>query len=271
MNFSAELSAAIVAAREAGAAIRREYETFVPIPDAPVTISTHVDRLAQDLILDSLAAAFPDDGFVAEEATASYDRLTKSGSRMWVVDPIDGTRGFAKKNGQFSVMVGLTIDGRPVVGAVYEPIPDILTYAAIDGGCFVQRGDAGPVKCRVRECAALADSIVVKSHTKPGMSAPEVAVLAPAGTIVTYSAGIKLALVARGEADIYPNDYSRFSDWDICAGHILVTEAGGTVTQLRGKPITYHRDGGKQAGGLLATNGRLHEAAVERLRTLPTA
>lgn len=267
-SYDIDLTIARDAACLAGDYIRREYDSFTPIPDAPVSISTHVDRGSQDLILDFLRSQCPDDAFRAEEDTPAYRACRTTGERVWVIDPIDGTRGFAKKNGQFSVMIGLTVNDRPVLGVVYEPITDVMTYAFQDGGCFVVRDGGDPVRCQVSERTSIDGCTVVKSHTKPGASAPEVAVLQPAKMIVTYSAGIKLAVVARGEADVYPNDYSRFSDWDICAGHILVTEAGGTVTQLRGEPVTYANTDFRQTGGLLATNGRLHDEAVARMKAM---
>jgi 3'-phosphoadenosine 5'-phosphosulfate (PAPS) 3'-phosphatase len=90
--------------------------------------------------------------------------------------------------------------------------------------------------------------------------------LRTARVVETYSAGVKLARVARGEADLYVNTYPSFHDWDICAGHILVEEAGGKVTGLAGEEIQYGLPGAGQSRGLLATNGVLHEAALERLK-----
>ena len=110
--------------------LRGEYEAFVAIPDAPVTISTHADRASQELILVFLHERFPTDALCAEESTPAFDVVPKSGHRAWVVDPIDGTRGFAKKVGQFSVMIGLLVDGKPVVGVVAEPAQDRSTFAA---------------------------------------------------------------------------------------------------------------------------------------------
>jgi 3'(2'), 5'-bisphosphate nucleotidase len=82
----------------------------------------------------------------------------------------------------------------------------------------------------------------------------------------TYSAGVKLARVARGEADLYVNSYTSFHDWDVCAGDLLVSEAGGTVTGLGGEALRYGLPGAWQRHGLLATNGLLHEAALKRLK-----
>ena len=108
--------------------------------------------------------------------------------------------------------------------------------------------------------------MLVQSHAKRGETLWPVAALKPRKVVETYSAGVKLAMVARGEVDLYVNTYPNFSDWDICAGDILVTEAGGTVTEIAGTPIQYGTAGNAQRGGLLATNGRLHAAAVDGLR-----
>jgi 3'-phosphoadenosine 5'-phosphosulfate (PAPS) 3'-phosphatase len=93
-----------------------------------------------------------------------------------------------------------------------------------------------------------------------------VELLQPGQVQETHSAGVKLALVARGEADLYVNHYPNFHDWDICAGHILVEEAGGVVTGLKGQPIHYGRPGAHQRHGLLAASAALHPLALERMR-----
>lgn len=264
MPFEEELAAAREAAARASDLLRREYETFVAIPDAPVTISTHADKASQELILAYLHDRFPADGLCAEESTPAFDSLPKGGRRAWVVDPIDGTRGFAKKVGQFSVMIGFLHEGRPVVGVVAEPAQHRTTFASLGGGCWTHTGDAEPTRCAV-SARGFGELVLVQSWAKTGMSPKPVQALAPARVIETYSGGVKLAHVARGEADVYANTYGTFADWDICAGHILVTEAGGTVTDLAGEPVAYQRDGFKQTRGLLATNGALHQEAITRL------
>jgi 3'(2'), 5'-bisphosphate nucleotidase len=189
------------------------------------------------------------------------------GPRLWVVDPIDGTRGFAKKNGEFSVMVGFVADGLLALGVVLEPAPRRLTYAVRGGGCWRHDGAAPrPEACRVSRTPTLAEAALTQSHSRPGETSRPVRLLRPRAVVESYSAGVKLARVARGEADLYVNTYANFHDWDICAGHILVTEAGGRVSGLRGEEIAYGRPGAWQRGGLLATNGTLHEAALAGLR-----
>ena len=112
----------------------------------------------------------------------------------------------------------------------------------------------------------LSAATLTQSRSKTAKASPVVAKLRPAKILETYSAGLKLAQVASGEADIYANIYPAFSDWDICAGHILVEEAGGRVTTLDGREIRYGLPGFAQTGGLLASNGRLHEKALLALK-----
>lgn len=263
-SYDAELIAALEVAEMAGELIRREYESFVAIPDAPATISTYVDKASQELILEYLHERFPDDALCGEESIPGYEHVPRSGPRAWVVDPIDGTRGFAKKTGQFSVMIGLLVAGKPVVGVVAEPAQNRMTYARIGGGCWSHVGDGTAISCRV--AAHRPDGLLlVQSWSRPGQISKPVAALKPKRVIETYSGGVKLAMVARGDADVYANTYETFFDWDICAGHILVTEAGGTVTNLAGNPIVYQAPDFAQRNGLLATHGPSHTEMVRRL------
>lgn len=266
-DYRTELTAAREAAARASDLLRREYESFVAIPDAPVTISTHADKASQELILGFLHDLFPTDALCAEESTPAFDALPKSGRRAWVVDPIDGTRGFAKKVGQFSVMIGFLVDGQPVVGVVAEPAQHRTTFASIGGGCWTHTGEGAPARCAV-SARGFDELVLAQSWLKTGMSPKPVKALSPVRVIETYSGGVKLAHVARGEADVYANTYEAFADWDICAGHLLVTEAGGTVTDLSGNPIAYQGANFKQTRGLIASNGAIHAEAVRRLAVL---
>jgi len=260
---------ALAAARKAADLIRRDYESFVAIPDAAVNICTETDRAAQEVILKHLHEALPDDSLCAEEATPTVDMAPKGARRLWVVDPIDGTRGFAMKNGEFSVMIGLIVDGELAVGVVDEPIQKRVTYAVKGQGCKVTVDGSAPRDCRVSSVATLKEAALIQSHSKkPGAVSDTVKALAPGRVIEVFSAGVKLAMVARGEGELYLNTYSKFHDWDICAGHLLVTEAGGDVTMLHGESIRYGQPDYAQHGGLLATNGRVHAEAVAVLKSI---
>jgi 3'(2'), 5'-bisphosphate nucleotidase len=264
--YQPELEAALEAAHLAGNALVDAYARFQAIPDAPASISTDADRQSQEIILQYLHARFPHDALCAEEQTATLAAARHSGERLWIVDPIDGTRGFARKNGEFSVMIAFAVGNQPVVGVVYEPARQCLTYAIQGGGCRRRDGDTKEMACRVSDVEELAKATLAQSHSQPGRPSRRAQALQPAKVIETYSAGIKLALVARAAAEVYLNTYEAFHDWDICAGHLLVTEAGGTVTDTAGNAIRYGSPGAWQRHGLLASNGRLHDAALARLR-----
>ena len=266
MPYEHELQAALDAARLAGRRIMEIYATFTAIPDAQVNITTQADFDSQELILRALSARFLADGFVAEEKTPTLAALTSDGARRWVIDPIDGTRGFAQKSDEFSVMIGLVEGQEVVVGVVLEPAKDRITYATRGGGCWRLDGQGAALSCKVTTNADLGAIVLTQSHSKRGNVTRQVEALSPKVVRETHSAGVKLALVARGEVDLYVNHYPNFHDWDICAGHILVEEAGGRVTTMRGQPVRYGASNADPRLGLMASNGVLHEGVLGKLR-----
>jgi 3'(2'), 5'-bisphosphate nucleotidase len=265
MTYEKELGIALEAAHLAGEIILKHYMTFIAIPDAKADMSTQDDRDSQETILQHILKAFPEDSFCAEENTPTLASANRTGSRLWIVDPIDGTRGFAKKNGEFSVMIGFLDQKLIRVGVVLEPATGRLTFAKQGGGCWRQDNKGSkPIACRVLPTKLLCEATLTQSHArKPGRQLTLVKSLEPGKVIETYSAGIKLAQVARGEADLYLNTYLNFHDWDVCAGHILVEEAGGKVTGLNDEPILYAVNQASQRTGLLASNTLLHQQALD--------
>jgi 3'(2'), 5'-bisphosphate nucleotidase len=269
MPHDRELQAALEAAQQASQAILGAYRQFQAIPDAPIDISTEADRRGQEIILSYLKKNFPGHALCAEEQTPALAGTASVGPRLWVVDPIDGTRGFARKNGEFSVMIAYVENGQIAVGVVQEPAKGRCTYAARGQGCWRRDDGGAPSACRVSSTADLATAVMVQSHSRnPGVPSRMAQAVRPTRVVETYSAGIKLALVARGEVELYVNDYTQFHDWDIAAGHLLVTEAGGTVTGLHGEELRYGLPEAWQRFGLLGSNGRVHEEALKRLEGL---
>lgn len=266
MAHERELKAALEAARQAGQAILDAYRKFQAIPDAPIDISTEADRQGQEIILNYLKKQFPGDALCAEEQTPALAGAPSVGPRLWVVDPIDGTRGFARKNGEFSVMIAFVDNGQIAAGVVLEPAKSRCTYAVRGGGCWRQDEGGEPSACRVSSTKDLAAAVMVQSHSRtPNVPSRMAQAVGPARVVETYSAGIKLALVARGEVDLYVNDYTQFHDWDIAAGDLLVTEAGGVVTGLHGEELRYGLPDAWQRFGLLGSNGHVHAVALQRL------
>jgi 3'(2'), 5'-bisphosphate nucleotidase len=263
-----ELEVALDAARRASQYLIQEYARYQVVPDAPANITTEADRQAQEIILQTIRTAFPGDALCAEEATATLQGSAHTGDRLWIVDPIDGTRGFARKNGEFSVMIGFVEKGQVGVGVVAQPAAGRLTYAVRGQGCWRLDGDEKtPTRCQVTSVAERGQATLTQSRSRePGRHSTWVQAIGPARVVEMYSAGVKLALVARGEADIYLNTYDAFHDWDICAGHILVDEAGGQVSGTGGQVLLYGLPGAWQKNGLLATNGCVHAATLKVIK-----
>jgi len=263
IRLQQELAVALEVIEAAGAEVMRLYESFEAVADAPADITTDADSASQELILKRLNAEFPNDRLCAEETTAALERDRLAGkpetSRLWVVDPIDGTRGFARKNGEFSIMIGLVERGAVILGAVLEPAIGRLTYAIQGAGCHSKKNRGAPFEqCRVNK-AGMADATIAMSRSRGDQGEKKLlGLLGAKRGVQTYSAGIKLAQVARGEADLYLGDYPAMHDWDLCAGCILVEEAGGRVTDWNGDPLQFGQAPFKQRLGIAASNGVLH-------------
>lgn len=278
MPYEHEMEAARQAAEHAGKEIMALYANFEAIADAPASISTEADRRSQEIILQHLQSAFPHDAFCAEETTATLTAARREGSRLWIVDPIDGTRGFARKNGEFSVMIALVDSAAVALGVVLEPARGRLTYATRGNGCWRQdpplpplrKGGHGGVepaqRCRVSRTEQLPQATLVQSRSDRAKA--DRSLLQAQNHLYTYSAGIKMAMVARAEADLYVSTYSHFNAWDVCAGQILVEEAGGRVTDALGRVIAYQPDGSGRIQGVVASNGPVHQAALAVLKNV---
>ncbi|HEU0133719.1 MAG TPA: 3'(2'),5'-bisphosphate nucleotidase CysQ [Allosphingosinicella sp.] len=220
----------IEAALAAGAEIERIYGEGCASEEkddgSPVTIA---DRNAEAIILERLARAFPDIPVLAEEEAAA-GRIPELGRRFFCVDPLDGTRGFIQRNGEFTVNIGLIEDGAPVAGVIYAPDSKLLYYGARGGGAFRVRGEgvAEPIRPRPRPASGLT-AVGSRSHASHG-SAQKGAHLGIA-QFVPSSSSLKFCLVAEGTADLYPR-HGQTAEWDTAAGQAILEAAGGRVMAL---------------------------------------
>ena len=223
--------------RRAGAVIMDIYRTdFAVRGKHDASPVTEADERAEALILPALAELTPAIPVVAEEAVAA-GRIPEVGERFWLVDPLDGTREFISRNGEFTVNIGLIEQGVPVLGAVLAPALDRLFAGAVGAGAFAE--DAGARRAiAVREPPAEGLTVVAsRSHGDPAaletfLQGRRIAQLRNAGS------SLKICLVAAGEADLYPR-LGRTMEWDIAAGHAVLAAAGGRITRVDGEPLTY--------------------------------
>ncbi|WRL45529.1 3'(2'),5'-bisphosphate nucleotidase CysQ [Aromatoleum evansii] len=227
--------------RDAGDIVMSVYATDFSVrgkDDAsPVT---EADERAEQVILDGLAALAPEIPVVAEEAVAA-GRVPEIGRRFWLVDPLDGTKEFIKRNGEFTVNIALVEDGLPLLGVVLAPALGKLYAGAVGIGAFIEDANGRrTIRCRVPPAAGLT-VVASRSHGDAAaldafLAGRKVAKLASAGS------SLKLCLIATGEADLYPR-LGRTMEWDIAAGHAVLAAAGGCVTDLDGRPLAYAKPG----------------------------
>jgi len=255
-SFERERAVAEAAAREAGAIVKHYYEK--PIEQVAKTDKgagreenwlTQADSESDEILKTRLLGAFPDDGWLSEETGDSPERLAKR--RVWIVDPLDGTREFTLKVPEFCVCVALVEDGRPVVGVEYNPATDQL-YSAARGAGTTCNGTR--VRVSTIEHVALAQVLASRSEDKRGEWDP---FKQYCHVVLTGSVAYKLAEIASGNGDA-TFTLTPKNEWDICAGTLLVEEAGGTVTGLEGEPLVFNRKSPLRPG-MIASNGRLHD------------
>lgn len=257
-------------ARRAGAAAMGHYGTAegrTKEGGGPVTAADHA---ANRVILRGLGEAFPGAAVLSEESRDDRSRL--GADRVWIVDPLDGTREFLAENGEFSVMIGLAEAGEAVLGVVYRPDGDVLWAGARGGGAWVERGGRR---------AVLAPRDVGPAATAPGAlrmvgsrSHGDPLITRIAGALgvdrvrPTGSVGLKCALVAEGESDVYVHPVPWLKEWDTCAPEAILREAGGVVTDCRGRRLEYNKPDPRQPHGILACGAGCHGRVLDVVRPL---
>ncbi len=271
--FEFEIETAISAARLAGARILEHYAKEIIAEEKlgvdqytePVTAA---DREASRLIVEALGETFPSDAILSEEEPDD-PQYRVSRSRVWIVDPMDGTAGFVKKDGDFGVQIGLAIEGEPVLGVVFLPFHDTLYHAVKNEGSFSISGNARPRRLQVSgETDFTKMSMALTRHHPSSNMARIVEEFGITNQVKRGSVGLKVGLIAEQTCDIYIHPSPRTKFWDTCAPQIILEEAGGRLTDLFGFPIEYDRINVQNFNGILATNGASHEKAIEKMRPL---
>ena len=228
---------------------------------------TAADREANELIVKGLCEEFPNDGILAEESSDSEDRLDKN--RVWLIDPMDGTKNFIARDGDFAVQIGLAVDGESVAGVVYQPVRDVLYRAARHQGCWIEEADKAATRMVVSNRTNPGEMVLAssRSHRSPRMERV-VSAFGFHDEMRRGSVGVKIGLIAERQADLYLHLSPSTKQWDTCGPEIVLTEAGGRLTDLFGRPIRYNGVRIDNRNGIVATNGAAHEMVIENLRPL---
>ncbi len=244
-----ERRVAEAAARAAGAAALEFYGTEVSrtkADDSPVTAADHA---ANGAILQQLREAFPGDAILSEESRDTLDRL--DAERVWIVDPLDGTKEFLAQNGEFSIMIGLVVGSESVLGVVYLPDGDVLYSAYAGEGAWVER-DGTRRRLEVARCHRNGLRLVgSRSHPDPLLVEMQEALgvtdVEPCGSV-----GVKCSRIAEARRDLYIHPVPYLKEWDTCAPEVLLREAGGSVTDCLGEPLEYNKRDPHQPHGIVA-------------------
>jgi 3'(2'), 5'-bisphosphate nucleotidase len=261
-----ELEVAQDLARQAGDRIMGYYGTGLVAErkagDEPVT---QADREADAIIRAGLRSAFPQDGLLTEESADDPSRFERR--RVWIVDPLDGTTEFLAGTGEFSVMIALAEEGEPVLGVIFQPVGERLFWAVRGQGAFQVEGNR-TVMLRVSATRVPADMRLVASRSHYSALVERVRRRLGIQAVQRLgSVGLKMGAVASGQCDVYVAT-TVSKEWDVCAPHVLLMEAGGVVTNLCGEPLRYNKRHVELCDGLVASNGRAHDRILAAIQPL---
>jgi 3'(2'), 5'-bisphosphate nucleotidase len=248
IRLEEEIATAAALARAAGTAIMPMYGAVGDVggnADFPVT---EADRLANRIIVSGLQSRFPDDAILSEETKDRPARLASE--RVWIIDPLDGTREFVAGIPEFAVMIGLAVDGHSVLGVVYCPAEEVLFIGVPGSGAWREQGGRRPLRAlpmpgptpRLVGSRSHPDARVQRIQHDLAITA-----VRPAGSV-----GVKCALVAQGECDLYVHPVPYLKEWDTCAPEAVLRGAGGTMTDCYGRPLQYNKPQPVQPAGVLA-------------------
>lgn len=253
------------AARIAGAEVLRRSLRAAAEAKEDGSPVTDADRASNRVIQHMLRDCFPADALLSEESADDPARL--HAERVWLVDPLDGTREFLARNGEFSILIGLAVDGVPEIGVVYLPATDTL-YSAVRGrGAWVERGGRRePLACRTAVATELrlvgsrshADPLVESLRRRLGISR-----VVPCGSV-----GVKCGRIAEGASDLYFHPGAHLREWDTCAPGVVLREAGGTVTDPFGAPLAYNQPVPVHPHGILALAPGCGDQVAAEVRAL---
>jgi 3'(2'), 5'-bisphosphate nucleotidase len=227
-------------------------------PGDPVT---EADRAAGRHITASLQQSFPADAIVNEEE--GEPPRWRQNPRVWFVDPMDGTREFVARRGEFAVMVGLIVEGEPVVGVVYQPTRDKMYYAARRYGAYLNEGGA-ETRLTLPDVSDPSALVLAVSRSRPSRLAESVRrQLKIPRSLACGGLGLKIGLLVEGQAHAYIQE-GPVGLWDACAPEVILREAGGAFTDLAGLSHDYFAEG-LRARGVVAASVGLHRKILETL------
>lgn len=204
--------------------------------DSPLTCA---DIASHDLIVERLQALTPSVPVLSEESQAVPYQVRQAWRTFWLVDPLDGTKEFIKRNGEFTVNIALIDDGRPVIGIVHAPALNVTYFGANGWGAFKQTAQDQMRRIEVMQGQPIRPKVVVSRSHESEEIKRFLDKIAPLECL-SIGSSLKICLVAEGEAHLYPR-LGPTMEWDTAAAHCVVEMAGGAITDLAGQPLRYNK------------------------------
>ena len=227
-------------AREAGRAILEvygsEFEVSYKEDSSPLTVA---DRRSHEIISARLGGLEPVYPVLSEEGRDIPFEERKAWRRFWLVDPLDGTKEFVKRNGEFTVNIALIEGTGPTVGVLHMPVKGVTYFAMKGAGAYKKVGDGEPVRIRTSDMPT-GGYVVAASRSHASEALEELLGRLDVRDRVSRGSALKFCLVAEGEVDFYPRLGPTW-EWDTGAGHCIVDEAGGAVLDWEGNPLLYNK------------------------------
>jgi 3'(2'), 5'-bisphosphate nucleotidase len=263
-KFSPDTDLAIKAALEASRAVMEVYaKDFSVQSKADKEPVTEAD-IASDKVIQSIvsSAGYP---ILSEEVTDDKSRLEHD--KVWIIDPLDGTRDFIDKTGEFSIMIALIENHKPIIGVVYQPTIDLLYVAEFGQGIYQKQNNVWQ-KLAVSDLTDLSkvQAITSRSH----LTDDEREFLQKLGVVdfkQKGSCGLKVGDICQSTAQLYFTTTDKIKHWDTAAAYCMIKEAGGLMTDMLGNDMSYNIDITNHQHGILVTNGHLHQQIVGQYKT----
>ncbi len=229
-------------AKEAGFAIMDIYDKDHNIEyKKDASPLTKADKASHDIIISRLKGLYPDIPVISEEGRDIPFTERKEWKFFWLIDPLDGTKEFIKKNGEFTVNISLISKNTPVLGVIYIPVEKVVYYAQKENGAWKYSSNTRPVQIYVKRSNRKAGLDMVTSRSHLTKETQEFVDKLDINETILMGSSWKFCLIAEGRADIYPR-YGPTWEWDTAAGHCIVVEAGGEIVDFSNKPITYNKE-----------------------------
>ena len=259
-----ELDVAIKAAQEASSVIldiyQKDYNTFTKTDDSPVTdADLKSNKKINEILSDTKHS------ILSEEDVDDQSRLSKD--MIWIVDPLDGTSDFIDKTGEFTVMIALIQNKKPILGVIAWPTEKILFVAQKDCGAFRYSNDKWD-KISVTKIENLSECRTIGSRHHLSDKEKEFIRKLGIKNFTSIGSSLKVGKISSGEAEAYITTTNKMKEWDTAASYCIITEAGGKMTDMSGNQITYNNKNVYHQNGILVTNGLIHDKIVKEFKKL---